>query len=138
MGLFADMIWRDGSWNSTAPDRPEVTDDGTSQLAVSIYDSDYATIDFVSPQGANGRFYLGFEPADYFDDPRASEPVNHEHEAEVFAAWVRQTTGRSIEAASVLELMALPGRTPGEDPFVESVVAGLLSLADLDEPDWYA
>lgn len=138
MGLFADMIWRDGRWVSTpAPDRSEVRDDGTSQLAISIYDSDYATVDFVSRAGARGKFYLGFEPADYFDDPRASERVDPEHEAEAFADWARHATGRSVEATSVLELMAMPGRTPGDDPFVETVVANLLTLVGLEEPDWY-
>jgi len=129
------MLWRDGTWTSTAPERPQVVNDGTSQLGISIYDSDYATFTYSSPAGAYGMFYLGIEPADLFDDPAASELVDHKRQAKAFARWVRETTGRSITARSVRKLMARPGKAPA-DAFVESDVASLLILAGLTEPDW--
>jgi hypothetical protein len=128
MGLFADLSWVDGKW--TAAHLP-----GKTELTISIHDSDIATVTFAPADQAKGLFYLGVEPATYFEDPAASALVDHSAEATAFAVWARRATGRAIDPTEVTALMATPGRIDTEDDFVEDTVQRLLALIGLEMPD---
>lgn len=128
MGLFADLQWVDGQWvDAQVP--------GQKQLTISIHDSDIAVIGFAPADRAKGLFYLGFEPATYFEDPNASAPVAHEAEAKAFAVWAQRATGRDVEPVAVKALMATPERLEPDDVFVEETVQRLLALVGLEMPD---
>ena len=46
----------------------------------------------------SGRFYLGFQPRDFFDDPAESDPVDLAAEAEAFAEWALLVGAVDVEA----------------------------------------
>ena len=125
MGFFGRFVYSDGRWHDEEPSSP--------YLMVDIHDSDIATVDCVAP-AATGRFYLGYEPRHYFEDPSANEPVDTRAMAEGFAAWVDQVVGASVSRRRVERLLASPqGRDPKDD-FVEDTVGRLLRLAGVPLP----
>ncbi|HEY0186745.1 MAG TPA: hypothetical protein VGC67_04590 [Cellulomonas sp.] len=108
---------------------------GTPSLRVEIQDSDIAVVDYrPAPTGA-GRFYLGFQPRDYHDDPSASEPVDLDAEAAGFAAWAELVGADDVRPSEVRRLLADEGVDEPLDTFVEETVERLVRLVGLPVPD---
>jgi hypothetical protein len=129
MGLFGTFSYSEGRWDRGRPT-------AVPFLLVDVHDSDVATIDYRSTDASGGRFYLGYEPRFYFDEPGAGAPVDTTAEAEGFAAWVREAAGREIDPADVQPLLASPDGEPPTDDVVEETVERLLAVAGLPTPDW--
>ncbi len=129
MGLFATLAYSDGRWTSGRPT-------AVPFLLVDVHDSDIATVDYRAADASGGRFFLGWEPRLYFDEPDASVPVDTDAEADGFARWVRDAVGTELDPADVRRLMASPGGVPPTDEAVEQTVESLLSLAGLPIPEW--
>ena len=129
MGLFGTFTYSAGSWTSTdSPAEPH--------LAVDVHDSDIATVDYRPAGDAAGRFYLGFQPRVYFEDPDASAPVDAAAETAGFARWAQLATGRVVDPQDVLPLLAPDDEDADpEDLFVEDTVTRLLELAGLPVPE---
>jgi hypothetical protein len=113
MGYFGNFVYSDGRWAAEPA--------ADCYLATDVHDSDIATVDYHA-EGAGGRFYLGFQPSDYFEDPGASEPIDVGQEASRFAAWAQDHLGATASAADLRPLLAEVGDEPEED-FVEETVA---------------
>ena len=125
VGYFGNFVYSDGRWAAeTAAD---------CYLAIDIHDSDIATVDYHAG-GAGGRFYLGFQPREYFEDPHASEPIDLDDEASRFAAWAQTNLGVEIKASDMRPFLAEIGDEP-EDDFVEETVARFLDALGLPRPD---
>jgi hypothetical protein len=103
---------------------------------VDVHDSDIATVDYRAADASGGRFFLGWEPRVYFDEPDASAPVDTDVEAEGFTRWVRDAVGTDVDPADVRRLMASPAGVPPTDEVVEQTVERLLTLAGLPAPEW--
>ena len=129
MGFFGTFLYADGRWSES-----EAPPAGTF-LRVAIHDSDIAQIDYRPAATGLGRFYLGYEPAIYFEDPSASQPVDAQAEAEGFSAWVEDATGRPVGPGEILPLLADPHGSEPEEVFAEDAVVRLLDLAGLPSPD---
>jgi hypothetical protein len=125
VGFFGKFIYSDGEW------RDEPT--AEAFLAIDIHDSDMATVDFRSASTA-GRFYLGFQPRDYWADPEASEPVDAAAEAARFSAWASELLQRNVSADEIRALLAEDGVEDPEDDFVEETVLRLVQLLRLPVP----
>jgi hypothetical protein len=126
VGYFGTFIYRDGEWRERA--------DGTPELVVDIHDSDIATVDYRPAPPGRGRFYLGYQPRDYFDDPEASPPVDAPAVVEAFVGWASETLGVAPDPADVRMLIAEDGGTPPDD-FVEDSAATLIALLGLPLPE---
>ena len=129
MGLFGTFAYSAGRWSREGPT-------AVPFLLVDVHDSDIATVDYRSADASGGRFFLGYEPRVYFEEPDGAAPVDTGAEAEGFARWVRGTTGRDVDPADVRQLMASPEGEPPGDDVVEVAVERLLALAGLPAPDW--
>jgi hypothetical protein len=129
MGFFGTFVYADGAW-SESDELAEQT-----SLRVVIHDSDVAQIDYRPAAPGLGRFYLGYEPAIYFEDPSASQPVDAQAEAEGFSAWVAHVGGPPVGSAAILPLLADPDGAEPEEIFVEDAVVTLLGLAGLPLPE---
>ena len=125
MGYFGTFIYRDGDWRDHGG--------GERELVVDIHDSDIATVDYRPAPPGLGRFYLGYQPRDYFADPEASGPVDVPAEVEGFVGWAEETLGCAPERAQVRPLLAEDGGLP-EDDFVEDAAARLIGLLGLPLP----
>lgn len=128
MGNFETSVYESGSWMDD-----EATDEW--QLRISVHDSDIATVEYRPSECAMGRFYLGFQPRDYFEDPAASDPVDLRAEAECFSVWASTVAGRDVPAEELMAMMAAEDIEP-EDAFVEDTVILLLTRLGLALPDW--
>lgn len=129
MGTFATHIFSNGAWGGTTA--------GDSWLSIDIHDSDIATIEYSPAPTGLGKFYMGFQPRDYFEDPTASSDVDNASEATAFVAWADQVLGVSISADSLLPLMAEDSAEDPMDDFVGETVERLLTLLQLPVPtDW--
>jgi hypothetical protein len=126
VGYFGTFIYSDGDWRDRA--------DGTPELVVDIHDSDIATVDYRPAPPGLGRFYLGIQPRDYFEDPDASRPVDVPAEVDGFVRWARQTLGRAPYPEDVRDLVAETGGTVPDDDFVEDTAAHLIRLLGLPLP----
>lgn len=125
MGTSEKFQYGGGQWGGDLAAIPS--------LAIEVVDSDIAVIDYrPAPEGA-GRFYLGFQPRDLYDDPSESEPVDVEAESEGFAAWAEGVGVPDVQPKEVRRLMAIEGEEP-EDTFVEETVVRLLRLVGLSVP----
>jgi hypothetical protein len=131
VGLFGKFAYSAGRWSTNGPT-------AVPFLLVDVHDSGVATVDYRCADASGGRFFLGYEPRFYFDDPGAGSPVDTAAEAAGFAGWAREATGTEIDPADVLRLMASPeGAPPPADvAVVEETVERLLALARLPAPDW--
>ena len=129
MGLFGRFAYSEGRWSTDGPT-------AVPFLLVDVHDSGLATVDYRSADASGGRFYLGYEPRFYFDEPDAGVPVDTVAEADGFAAWVREATEREIDPAEIRPLLASPEGVPPTDENVEETVAKLLAVAGLPTPDW--
>src|SRR3954451_14119798 len=112
MGFFGTFVYADGVWNQDNDAPPT----GAS-LRVDIHDSDIAQIDYRPARTGLGRFYLGYEPAIYFEDPSASQPVDRQAEAAGFSKWVDEVVGRAVAHEEILPLLADPGGAEPEEVF---------------------
>jgi hypothetical protein len=131
VGLFGKFAYSAGRWSTDGPT-------AVPFLLIDIHDSGVATVDYRCADASGGRFFLGYEPRFYFDDPGAGSPVDTDAEAAGFADWVREATGTEIDPADAQRLMASPdGAPPPEDvAVVEETVERLVALAGLPAPDW--
>ena len=127
MGASETLVYGDGEWGGD----PAVT----PSLTIDIHDGDIATVEYgPAPEGC-GRFYLGFQPRDYFDDPAESDPVDLAAEAEAFAEWSLLVGAVDVEAKHVRRLLAEAHVDEPEDTFVEETVERLVRLVGLPIPD---
>jgi len=129
VGLFGKFAYSAGRWTRGGPT-------AVPFLLLDVHDSDVATIDYRAADASGGRFFLGYEPRVYFEEPDAAAPVDTHAEAEGFARWVREAEGRDVDPAEVQRLMAAPDGAPPTDDVVEETVERLLALAGLPLPDW--
>jgi hypothetical protein len=126
MGFFGTFTYNAGEW-APAPV-------GHEWLRVDIHDSDIATIEYSPAAPQRGRFYLGFQPRDYFQDPLASQPVDNDAEASAFVHWAASTLGVRVTDDQVRSLLADAGAEDANDLFVEDTVRRLLALLGLPLP----
>jgi hypothetical protein len=129
VGLFGKFAYSAGRWSSDGPT-------AVPFLIVDVHDSRIATVDYRAADATGGRFFLGYEPRIYFEEPDASAPVDTATEADGFARWVLEAEGRAVDPAEVQRLMAAPDGAPPEDEVVEDTVVRLAALAGLPAPDW--
>ena len=129
MGFFGQLAYSDGRWSAGRPT-------AVPFLLVDVHDSDIATVDYRSADATGGRFFLGYEPRIYFEEPDAGVAVDTAAEAQGFADWVREVTGRDVDPAEVQPLMADPDGAMPEDVVVEETVDRLLGLAGLPPIAW--
>ncbi len=126
MGYFGTFIYRDGGWRDHGG--------GPRELVVDIHDSDIATIDYRPAPPGLGRFYLGYQPRDYFADPDASAPVDVPAEVQGFVGWAAETLGSAPDADDVRKLVAAEDSGPPPEDFVEDSAARLIQLLGLPLP----
>ena len=129
MGQFGKYAYSDDRWSTEGPT-------AVPFLLVDVHDSRIATVDYRSADASGGRFFLGYEPRFYFDEPDAGHPVDTAAEADGFAAWARDVSGADVDPADLQRLMASPTGAPPDDEVVEQTLERLLTLAGLPLPDW--
>jgi hypothetical protein len=129
VGFFGKFAYSAGRWSTGGPT-------AVPFLLIDVHDSDIATVDYRSADASGGRFFLGYEPRIYFEEPDGADPVDPAAEAEGFACWILDAEGRAVDPDEVQRLMASPSGAPPEDDFVEETVERLLTLAGLPVPDW--
>ena len=105
-------------------------------LLVDVHDSRIATVDYRAADATGGRFFLGYEPRIYFDEPDAGNPVDTHAESEGFARWAKDAVGTDVDTDDVRRLMASPDGAPPAEDVVEEAVEKLLELAGLPLPEW--
>ncbi|MGN8244674.1 hypothetical protein ACTHAM_001776 [Cellulomonas soli] len=127
MGSIETFVYGGGAWGGKADDVPS--------LSVTLRDSDIATVDYSPAPDGLGRFYLGFQPRDYFDDPAESAPVDLAAEAEAFAEWALLVGAVDVEAKHVRRLLAEEHVEEPQDTFVEETVERLVRLVGLPVPE---
>jgi hypothetical protein len=129
VGYFGKLSYSAGRWSTGGPT-------AVPFLLIDVHDSDIATLDYRAADATGGRFFLGYEPRFYFDEPDAAPPVDVAAESEGFARWVLEAEGTVVDPAEVLRLMAAPDGAPPEDDAVEETVDRLLALAGIPGPEW--
>jgi hypothetical protein len=129
MGYFGTLAYSAGRWSAGRPT-------AVPFLLIDIHDSRIATVDYRAADASGGRFYLGYEPRTYFEEPDAAGTVDTAVEAEGFARWVRDADGTELDPADVQALMASPDGAPPGDENVEVTVDRLLRLAGLPGIAW--
>jgi hypothetical protein len=129
VGLFGKFAYSAGRWSAGGPT-------AVPFLLIDIHDSNIATVDYRSAYASGGRFFLGYEPRFYFDEPDAGAPVDTRAEAEGFTRWLRDAEGSDVDPDDVQRLMASPSGAPPEDEVVEQTVERLAELAGLPAPEW--
>jgi hypothetical protein len=129
VGLFGTFAYSAGRWSTGRPT-------AVPFLLIDVHDSRIATVDYRAADATGGRFFLGYEPRIYFEEPDASAPVDTSAEAAGFARWVLDAEGRDVDTDEVQGLMASPSGAPPADEFVQQTVERLLALAGLPLPDW--
>jgi hypothetical protein len=129
VGYFGKLSYSAGRWSSSGPT-------AVPFLLLDVHDSGIATLDYRSADASGGRFFLGYEPRIYFDEPDAAPPVDVRAESEGFARWVLEAEGNTVDPAEVQRLMAAPDGSPPQDDVVEETVDRLLALAGLPRPEW--
>ena len=125
MGYFGKLAYSDGRWSFGGPT-------AVPFLLVDVHDSHIATVDYRAADASGGRFFLGYEPRIYFEEPGAGDPGGHPAEAEGFARWAKEAAGDDVDPADVQQLMASPDGAPpdGRGPSSRRVEK-LLALAGL-------
>ena len=131
MGFFGKLAYSAGRWSTGRPT-------AVPFLLLDVHDSDVATVDYRAADATGGRFFLGYEPRIYFEEPDAAAPVDTRAESEGFARWALETAGTTVDPADVQRLMASPDGAPPRDEVVEITVERLLALAGLPAPVWPA
>jgi hypothetical protein len=131
VGYFGKLAYSDGRWTFGGPT-------AVPFLLVDVHDSRIATVDYRAADASGGRFYLGYEPRIYFEEPGAGTPVDTRAEAEGFARWAKEAAEADVDAEDVQRLLASPEGAPPADESVELTVEKLLELAGLPLPEWPA
>ena len=126
VGYFGTFIYRDGEWRDSGGHDAE--------LVVDIHGSDIATVDYRPAPPGRGRFYLGYQPRDFFADPDASRRLDVPAEVDGFVGWAERTLGRAPQAEDVRGLVAEDGAREPADDFVEDTAARLIALLGLPLP----
>src|SRR5215217_3583896 len=116
--MFAKVAYSEGRWSAGGPT-------AVPFLLIDVHDSDIATVDYRAADASGGRFYLGYEPRVYFEEPAAGAPVDTSVEAEGFARWLHDAEGRDVDPEEVLALMASPDGAPPRHDSVEEAVERL-------------
>jgi hypothetical protein len=131
VGLFGKFAYSAGRWSTDGPT-------AVPFLLLDVHDSDVATVDYRAADASGGRFFLGYEPRFYFEEPASGFPVDVAAESAGFAAWAREATGTEVDPADVQQLLASPDGTPPPEEVisVEETVERLLRLAGIPAPDW--
>jgi hypothetical protein len=129
VGLFGKFAYSAGRWSGGGPT-------AVPFLLVDVHDSRIATIDYRGADASGGRFFIGYEPRHYFEEPNASPPVDTQAEAEGFAQWVKEAEDRDVDPADIRPLMASPDGAPPQDEVVQETLERLMKLAGLPSPDW--
>jgi hypothetical protein len=129
VGLFGKFAFSAGRWSRGGPT-------AVPFLMVDVHDSDIATLDYRFADASGGRFYLGYEPRIYFEEPDGADPVDARAEADGFARWAREAEGTDVDPADVQVLMAAADGAPPTDEVVEQTVDKLLALAGLPPLEW--
>ena len=129
MGLFGTFAYSAGRWSTAGPT-------AVPFLLIDIHDSDIATVDYRFADASGGRFFLGYEPRIYFEEPDGAVPVDTRAEADGFARWARQAEGTDVDPGEVQALMAAADGAPPTDEVVEETVDTLLALAGLPALEW--
>jgi hypothetical protein len=131
VGHFGKYAYSAGRWSTDGPT-------AVPFLLVDIHDSKIATVDYRAADATGGRFFLGYEPRVYFEEPDGADPVDTTAESEGFARWALEAEGTDVEPAEVQQLMAAPDGAPPGHESVEESVERLLALAGLPLPQWPA
>jgi hypothetical protein len=129
MGSFGKYAYSEGRWSTDGPT-------AVPFLLVDVHDSRIATIDYRSADASGGRFFLGYEPRFYFDEPDAGHRVDTAAEADGFSRWVKDVSDADVDPDDLQQLMASPSGVPPDDEVVEQTLERLLTLAGLPLPDW--
>ena len=129
MGLFATLAYSDGRWSSGRPT-------AVPFLLIDVHDSDIAAVDYRFADATGGRFFLGYEPRIYFEQPDAAPPVDAPAEAADFARWVHDVVDRDVDPDDVRRLLAAPDGAAPDDEVVEETVDRLVALAGLPPVEW--
>ena len=129
MGYSGKLAYSDGRWSFGGPT-------AVPFLLVDVHDSHIATVDYRAADASGGRFFLGYEPRIYFEEPGAGTPVDTSAEVEGFARWAKEAAGADVDPGDVQPLMASPEGAPPADESVELTVEKLLALAGLPLPEW--
>ena len=129
MGLFGKFAYSAARWSRGGPT-------AVPFLLLDVHDSDIATVDYRFADASGGRFFLGYEPRIYFEEPDGADPVDTRAEAEGFVRWAKEAADADVETEDVERLMASPEGAPPGDESVELTVEKLLALAGLPLPEW--
>lgn len=130
MGLFGKFAYSEGRWSTDGPT-------AVPFLLLDVHDGDVVTVDYRCTDASGGRFFLGYEPRFYFEEPGSAAGVDTATEAAGFTAWAREASGAEVDPGEVEQLMASPeGAPPPADVTVVETVERLLALAGLPAPDW--
>ena len=133
MGLFWNGLYDGHRWTESDEEPAEVPD---GCLAVSVHDSDIGVVRYAPVGDGSGTAFVGFTPRTYFEDETAPT-CDPDVEAAALVAWA-ETTGMAAPAvADVRPFLAGDDDTFDEedDPFVESAVAGLLTMLGVPVPE---
>ena len=126
LGFFGRFVYSEGAWRDEAI--------GERYLVLDIHDSDIATIEY-RPAPGEGRFYVGFQPRDYFEDPEASKTVDADSEVDGFMTWAKETLDVELRQTDVRPMLAEDGALDPKDDFVEETAVRLIRLLGLPLPD---
>lgn len=129
MGIFETSVYKAGSWSGNEESNEWL-------LRISVHDSDIATIDYRSDDGPSGRFYLGFQPRDYFDNPEASEPVDLVAVSNSFSSWASSEVSTAVSPEELRTFMASEAVEEPGDIFVEDTLVRLLERLGIPLPKW--
>jgi hypothetical protein len=129
VGRFGKFAFSAGRWSRGGPT-------AVPFLLLDVHDSDIATVDYRFADATGGRFFLGYEPRIYFEEPDGADPVDTRTEAEGFARWAREAQETDVDPAEVQQLMAAPDGAPPTAEVVEETVDKLLALAGLPALEW--
>ena len=114
MGSFGKYAYSEGRWTTDGPT-------AVPFLLVDIHDSRIATIDYRAADASGGRFFLGYEPRFYFDEPDAGHPVDTAAESQGFTAWVKDVTGTDVDPTAVAQLRVVAQSDEGLPQAVDRV-----------------
>jgi hypothetical protein len=129
VGLFGQFAYSEGRWTRGRPT-------AVPFLLIDVHDSRIATVDYRFADATGGRFYLGYEPRTYFEEPDTADPVDTGQEAAGFARWMREAQDDEVDPADVQALMAAPDGAPPRDEQVELTVDRLLKLVGVPGVPW--
>ena len=129
MGFFGKFAYSAGRWSAGGPT-------AVPFLLIDVHDSQVATVDYRFADASGGRFFLGYEPRIYFEEPDGADPVDTGAESEGFARWVREAEGTDVDPTEVQQLMAAADGAAPQDEVVELTVDRLAALAGIPAPAW--